>query len=76
MNKDELRTRVGPNTLALRRRYGLSRKSLARLTGMPESRLRRVEAGDPAAKVYDYELLRLCRIFDISLEELLDGIVE
>lgn len=76
MRNTDLQTQAGPNTLALRRHYGLSRKSLAMLTGIPVSRLRRLEAGDPAAKVYDFELLRLTRVFAVPMEVLLDGTIK
>lgn len=76
MRDNELSTRVGPNTLVLRCRYGLSRKSLAMLIGMTVNRLRRIEAGDPKVKLYDYHLARISRIFGITMEELTDGALD
>ena len=68
MTTQEIRARIGTNILYLQGQYGLSRRSLAKLIKIPESRLRRIEAGDPSAKLYDFHLKRLARIFDISVD--------
>ena len=68
MNPEEIRKCVGQNILHLRKEYGLSRKALAKLIYIPEGRLRRVENGDPGAKLYDFHLKRIADVFDVSIE--------
>ena len=70
MNAEETRRRVGANILTLRKCYGLSRKSLALLIKMPVNRLRRIETGDLSAKLYDFHLSRIARVFGIPVDEL------
>ena len=72
MNVEEYRMRLGKNILSLRKHYGISRKSLAMLIKMPVTRLRRIEMGDPLAKMYDFHVKRVARVFGISTDELLD----
>ena len=73
MTSEEMRRIIGHNIQSLRREYGLSRKSLAKLINIPVNRLRRVEEGDAKAKLYDFHLCRLARVFDIAVDCLCDG---
>lgn len=68
MTPKEIRETIGQNILQLRKNYGISRKALARLIHIPENRLRRIETGDLNAKLYDFHLKRIARIFDISVD--------
>ena len=70
MTPEEIRRTIGQNIVRLRREYGLSRKSLAKLAGIPLSRLRRVEQEDAHARLYDFHLKRLSEVFHISVENL------
>ena len=74
MTKKEMRKIIGENIRNLRMEYGLSRKSLAKLIGIPVNRLRRVEEGDPDAKLFDFHLRRLARVFDIPVDDIYEGI--
>lgn len=65
--------RIPSNIRALRANYGISRKALAKLIRIPVGRLRRVENSDLTARLYDYHLLRIARVFDISIETLVYG---
>ena len=74
MEKNHARCVLGNNILRLRKHYTLSRSSLARLIRIPVGRLRRIEQGDPKAKLYDFHLYRLAKVFDVPMESLLkDG---
>ena len=70
MNKEELRRTIGRNIVALRKEYGISRASLAKLIRIPVGRLRRVEQGDINAALYDFHVKRIARVFDVSADSL------
>lgn len=70
MDTQEIRSIIGQNIILLRRHYGMSRTTLARLIGIPVNRLRRVEAAEPGAKLYDFHVARIARVFNIRVEEL------
>ena len=72
MNEEELCRRIGDNIVFLRKHYGLSRKSLAKLINIPVGRLRRVEEGDCDIRLYDFHLKRLARVFDVTVDSLVD----
>ena len=76
MNKEEIRRRIGCNIVTLRQYYGISRRSLAMLIKMPENRLCRIEAGDSQAKLYDFHVKRIARVFGITVDELFDDPAE
>ena len=73
MNTENIRKAMGQNILHLRREYGLSRRALAKLTRIPEGRLRRVENGDLSAKLYDFHLKRLGAVFGVTIDALTEG---
>lgn len=62
--------RLASNIIILRTYYGVSRTALAKLMHIPICRLRRIEKFDLKAKLYDYHLLRLVKIFDVSADAL------
>ena len=68
--------RIAGNIRALRATYGISRKALAKLVCIPVGRLRRIENSDLTARLYDYHLLRISRVFDISVETLVNGEID
>ena len=70
MNVEEIHRQIGENIRLLRTYYGMSRKTPAMLIKMPVNRLRRVEAGDPTAKIYDFHLHRVARVFDVTIDAL------
>ena len=70
MNVSQIYMQIGRNILFLRKHYGMSRKTLAKLMGIPYACLRRVESGDPVARMYDFHLKRLADIFDVSADAL------
>ena len=70
MTPEEIRSIIAQNIVRLRNEYGLSRKSLAKLAGIPVSRLRRVEQGDVRVRLYDFHLKRLSEVFNIRVENL------
>lgn len=72
MDPEEFCTRIGRNILYLRSYYGMSRKTLAKLIKIPVGRLRRVESGDTFARMYDFHLRRIARVFDITIDALLE----
>ncbi len=72
MNIEEIKKRMGENILRLRKEYGISRKALAKLVHIPEGRLRRVEKGEPDAKLYDFHLKRLGEVFGIRVDTLFE----
>ena len=73
MNPEEIRKRIGKNILYLRTHYGISRTSLAKLIHISVRRLRRIEDGDPSAKLYDFHLKRIARVFDVTIESLFEA---
>ena len=75
MTPEEIRKIIGQNIRNLRREYGLSRKSLAKLINVPVERLRRVEEGDANAKLFDFHLKRLARVFGVTVDCLYESVL-
>ena len=75
MELKEIYEQIGRNIIFLRKYYGISRKTLAKLINMPLNRLSRVEMGKSMGKsmgkLYDIHLMRLAQIFCISIDALL-----
>ena len=59
------------NIVYLRKKYAVSRRGLARLSGIREDTLRRIENHvDPP--IFEYTVLRrICTIFQVPLEDLI-----
>ena len=72
MDTENMRITMGHNIIALREQYAISRKSLAMLIKIPVNRLRRIECGDPGAKLYDFHLRRIARVFDVTIDDLFE----
>ena len=70
MDVSQIYAQMGRNILFLRKHYGVSRKTLAKLLGIPYARLRRVESGEPVVRMYDFHLKRLADIFNVSADAL------
>ena len=58
------------NLIYLRKKYALSRKSLAKLIGIPENRLCAIEKGLCYPEVDIAVLNRLCQIFQLTADDL------
>ena len=72
MTPEEIRKIIGQNIVSLRREYGISRKALAKLINVPVNRLKRVEEGDVHAKLYDFHIKRLSRVFGITADAIFE----
>lgn len=66
----------GRNISWLRKKYGLSRASLSRLTGICVDHLKCWEEGKTAPVFTNEQLHRLCAIFDISSESMIQTDLE
>ena len=62
---------LGKNLQLLRKQYALSRRALARLVGISEFQLKRLEDGSADPVISDVTLQRICQIFDIEANQLL-----
>lgn len=58
------------NLIYLRKKYALSRRALARLTGIPEYRIKGIEEGTCYPEVSASGLRRLREIFQLETEDL------
>lgn len=67
---------ISRNVRFLRKKYSLSRRALARLVGISEFRLERIEEGTAVPVISDAVLRRLCQVFDVDSEELLFRSIE
>lgn len=60
------------NIQFLRKKYSMSRKSLAKLIGISEQKLRSLEE-EPIPTVFTYQqLTRISQIFDLPMEEIIN----
>ena len=73
MGRDEYLREIGAKLRGKRAYAGLSQKAVEAETGIDTSELSRVENGDKAPR-FD-ELLMLLGLYDMTLAELLEGIV-
>ena len=62
---------ISRNVYYLRKEYGLSQKSLAKLLGIGVNKLRKIEKGDPFLTVYARTIRRLADVFFISSDAIL-----
>ena len=64
--------RIPENILALRKRHHLSRKALASLLGVSAYWIKGLEEGRFPGVLPDHMLHRLCQIFDVEPEAIID----
>ena len=61
------------NLIYLRKKYCLTRRSLAKLTGINEYTLKGIEDGTLPKVLNHVQLKRICQVLDVKLEVLLDS---
>lgn len=71
MDLDEAPVVFGANIRFLREKYSLPRKSLSKHTGISLPVLRMTEQGEVMPRLTQETIMRLCRIFDVTPDELL-----
>ena len=72
IDKNDLRERIGTRLRKIRLRRGMTLAAVATATGIGASHLSRVESGQASTDIA--QLLKLARVYDVKVEELLNAI--